>query len=71
MNRKLKIGIIGASNIGAALTRHFTHLGHDVVVANSRGPQSLAGLAKETGAKPVTVAEEPVSVLTFDTLRSR
>ena len=59
MKRKLKIGIIGAGNIGAALTRHFTRLGHDVVVANSRGPESLAGLAKETGAKPVTVAEVP------------
>jgi predicted dinucleotide-binding enzyme len=59
MKRKLKIGIIGAANIGGALTRHFTRLGHDVVVANSRGPESLAGLAKETGAKPVTVAEVP------------
>jgi 8-hydroxy-5-deazaflavin:NADPH oxidoreductase len=57
MKGKLKIGIIGAGNIGAALTRHFTRLGHDVVVANSRGPESLAGLAKETGAKPGTVAE--------------
>ena len=59
MKRKLKIGIIGAGNIGGALTRHFARLGHDVVVANSRGPESLAGLAKETGAKPVTVAEAP------------
>ncbi len=57
MKRKWKIGIIGAGNIGAALTRHFTRLGHDVAVANSRGPGSLAGLAKETGAKPATVAE--------------
>jgi predicted dinucleotide-binding enzyme len=53
MQRKMKIGIIGTGNIGAALTRHFTRLGHDVVVANSRGPATLADLAKETGAKPV------------------
>src|ERR1017187_4339666 len=59
MKRKLKIGIVGAGNIGGALTRHFARLGHDVVVANSRGPESLAGLAKETGAKPVAVAEVP------------
>lgn len=59
MNRKLKIGIIGAGNIGATLTRHFTRLGHEVVVANSRGPESLAELAKETGARPVHVAEAP------------
>jgi len=56
---KMKIGIIGAGNIGATLTRHFTRLGHDVVVANSRGPETLADLAKETGAKPVDVAEVP------------
>ncbi len=57
--KKMKIGIIGAGNIGSALTRHFTRLGHDVVVANSRGPETLAGLAKETGAKPVPVEEVP------------
>jgi 8-hydroxy-5-deazaflavin:NADPH oxidoreductase len=59
MKAKLKIGIIGAGNIGSALTRHFTRLGHDVVVANSRGPETLADLAKETGAKPVQVSEAP------------
>jgi predicted dinucleotide-binding enzyme len=53
----MKIGIIGAGNIGGALTRRFRQLGHEVYVANSRGPASLAGLAKETGARPVTVQE--------------
>ena len=57
MKRKLKIGIIGAGNIGSALTRHFTRLGHDVVIANSRGPETLEDLAKETEATPVTVDE--------------
>jgi 8-hydroxy-5-deazaflavin:NADPH oxidoreductase len=56
MKNKLKIGVIGAGNIGSALTRHFTRLGHDVVVANSRDPESLAGLARKTGAKAVTSA---------------
>ena len=59
MKGKMKIGIIGAGNIGATLTRHFTRLGHDVVVANSRGPETLADLAKESGAKPVPVSEVP------------
>src|ERR1035438_2647840 len=59
MKRNMKIGIIGTGNIGAALTRHFTRLEHEVVVANSRGPETLADLAKETGAKPVSVAEVP------------
>lgn len=53
----MKIGIIGAGNIGGALTRRLTTLGHEVFVANSRGPETLAGLAKETGAKAVTVEE--------------
>jgi predicted dinucleotide-binding enzyme len=60
MKGKMRIGIIGTGNIGSALTRHFTCLGHDVVVANSRGPETLAGLAKETGAKPVQVSEVPI-----------
>ncbi|HET7456194.1 MAG TPA: NAD(P)-binding domain-containing protein [Gemmatimonadaceae bacterium] len=53
----MKIGIIGAGHIGGALTRRLTKLGHDVSVANSRGPETLAALAKETGAKAVTVSE--------------
>ena len=52
-----RIGIIGSGNVGGALTRLFTKAGRDVVVANSRGPASLADLARETGARPVTVAE--------------
>jgi predicted dinucleotide-binding enzyme len=59
MKSKLKIGVIGAGNIGTALVHHFTRLGHDVVVANSRGPETLSQLAKETGARPVTVDEAP------------
>ena len=53
----MRIGIIGAGNIGGALTRRLTALGHEVAVANSRGPQSLAALAAETGAKAVTAQE--------------
>ncbi|GAC1299910.1 MAG: NAD(P)-binding domain-containing protein [Vulcanimicrobiaceae bacterium] len=53
----MKIGIIGAGNIGGALTRRFRTLGHAVCVANSRGPQTLADLAHETGASAVSVRE--------------
>jgi len=56
---RLRIGIIGSGNIGGTLARRLTALGHEVAVANSRGPESLAGLAGETGAKAVTVAEAP------------
>ena len=37
----MKIGIIGAGNIGGTLTRRLTALGHEVAVANSRGPQTI------------------------------
>jgi predicted dinucleotide-binding enzyme len=54
---KMSIGIIGAGQIGGTLTRRFTELDHDVYVANSRGPETLGGLAAETGATPVSVRE--------------
>ncbi len=53
----MRIGIIGAGQIGGTLARRFTALGHDVSIANSRGPETLAALAKELGAKPVTAQE--------------
>jgi predicted dinucleotide-binding enzyme len=53
----MKIGIIGAGMIGGALARMLTKLGHEVAIANSRGPESLRALAAEAGARPVTPAE--------------
>jgi predicted dinucleotide-binding enzyme len=53
----MKIGIIGAGQIGGTLTRRLTALGHEVVVANSRGPETLSDLAAETGATAVSVLE--------------
>jgi 8-hydroxy-5-deazaflavin:NADPH oxidoreductase len=53
----MRIGIIGAGQIGGTLTRRLAALGHEVSVANSRGPGSLQPLAEETGAKPVTVEQ--------------
>ena len=53
----MRIGIIGAGHIGGTLARRLRALGHDVAVANSRGPASLAELAAETGARAVTVEE--------------
>ncbi len=53
----MKIGIIGAGNIGGTLTRRFRQLGYDVSVSNSRGPQTLADLVRETGARAVTPHE--------------
>lgn len=53
----MRIGIIGAGKIGSALTRRLTELGHEVWVANSRGPETLRGLASDTGAHAVTAAQ--------------
>src|SRR3954453_21893952 len=50
----MRIGIIGSGNIGGTLTRRFSELGHEVAVANTRGPESLRELAEETGATPTT-----------------
>jgi predicted dinucleotide-binding enzyme len=46
----VRIGIIGAGNIGGNLARNWRALGHEVAIANSRGPETLADLAAETGA---------------------
>jgi predicted dinucleotide-binding enzyme len=53
----MDIGIIGSGNIGSTLARHLTALGHRVSIANSRGPDSLAALAAETGATAATVEQ--------------
>lgn len=53
----MEIGIIGSGNIGGTLARHLTALGHEVSIANSRGPASLAALAGETGATAATVEQ--------------
>ena len=53
----MKIGIIGAGSMGTTLARHLAKLGHDVSIANSRGQESLAALAAEIGATPVSVVD--------------
>jgi predicted dinucleotide-binding enzyme len=46
----MKIGILGAGQIGGTLTRQLRALGHAVAVANSRSPETLRDFAEETGA---------------------
>jgi len=53
----MRIGFIGAGNIGGTLARHLAKLGHQVSIANSRGPESLTALAAEIGATPVSVVD--------------
>lgn len=53
------IGIIGAGHIGSQLARAFTRAGYDVVIANSRGPETLTALIDELGphARAATAQE--------------
>ena len=53
----MRIGIIGAGDMGRTLARHLVRLGQDVSIANSRGPESLIPLATEIGAAPVSVVD--------------
>jgi hypothetical protein len=45
-----RIGIIGAGRLGQAMARTALRAGRSVVIANSRGPESLASVASELGA---------------------
>ena len=51
------VGIIGAGRLGQAMARTAVRAGRKVVIANSRGPESLAGVASEVGASAGTVGE--------------
>jgi hypothetical protein len=53
----MRIAIIGAGNMGATLAARLARLGHQVAIANSRGPQTLADVAAQTGATPEQTAD--------------
>jgi predicted dinucleotide-binding enzyme len=53
----MNIGIIGAGHIGSALAVRLVSLGHSVLIANSRGPETLGDVVKKTGATPATARE--------------
>jgi predicted dinucleotide-binding enzyme len=58
----VKIGILGVGNIGTTVAYRLAAAGHDVKVANSRGPETLPPRALETGAKAVAAGEVVVDV---------
>src|SRR6476646_3504854 len=53
------IGLIGAGHIGSTVAQLAVNAGHDVVLSNSRGPETLADLVDELGphARAATAAE--------------
>jgi 8-hydroxy-5-deazaflavin:NADPH oxidoreductase len=58
----MKIGIIGAGEVGGTLIRQYTRAGHTVKMANSSGVEKLKSLSLETGAFAVTLTEVTVDV---------
>jgi 8-hydroxy-5-deazaflavin:NADPH oxidoreductase len=53
----MKIGILGTGHIGATLVKRLSAAGHDVKVANSRGPLTIGTELLSSGARAVTTAE--------------
>jgi predicted dinucleotide-binding enzyme len=53
------VGFIGSGNIGGSVAKLAVAAGYDVVLSNSRGPQTLAGLVASLGpkARAATAAE--------------
>ena len=58
----MKIGIIGAGNIGATLAQKLAAAGHEIKIANSKGPESLRDLAAEVRATATTKEEAMTGV---------
>ena len=56
------IGIIGSGNIGRGLAKHLSTTSFNVLITNSRGPESLQSLVNEIGGSLSAVSvEEAVS----------
>lgn len=53
----VRIGILGTGNIGATLITRLSGVGHDLRIANSRGPDTINPNLLTSGAKPVMAAE--------------
>jgi predicted dinucleotide-binding enzyme len=52
----MKIGILGTGHIGTTLVTKLSAAGHDVKVANSRGPETIDADILKNGARAVTSA---------------
>lgn len=53
----MKIGILGTGHIGKTLVKELSAAGHDVKVANSRGPETIDPELLTSGAQAVTTEE--------------
>ena len=57
----MRIGIIGAGRIGSTLAELWTRAGHEIAIANSRGPESLADLVERLGPLAHAMTVEDVA----------
>jgi predicted dinucleotide-binding enzyme len=53
----MKIGILGTGHIGKTLVKELSAAGHEVKVANSRGPQTIDPELLSSGARAVTTQD--------------
>lgn len=67
----MKIGIIGAGAIGMAFAKQVAKAGYDIILSNSRGPESLATAVKQLGGntKAGTVQEAANADVVFVSLQ--
>ncbi len=56
------IGLIGSGNIGQAIAKQAIAHGHEVVLSNSRGPETLAELVAELGTQASAATAEDAAV---------
>jgi len=65
------IGILGAGQAGSVLARAAITAGYDIVIANSRGPETLGGLVRDLGRHaraahaPEAAAAGDIAVMAF------
>ncbi|RLK57608.1 hypothetical protein BCL79_2018 [Stenotrophomonas rhizophila] len=53
----MKIGILGTGNIGTTLVRKLSEAGHEIKVANSRGPETIDPLILTPGVRATTAQD--------------
>src|SRR5688500_16652897 len=58
----MKIGIIGAGQIGATLIRRYSLAGHQVKMANASDLEQLKNMMEDTGEKAVTLTYAVIDI---------
>lgn len=53
----MQIAVLGAGNVGTLLAKAFAVAGHDITIANSRGPETLADVAATLGVRAAFAAK--------------